>query len=555
MQLSQSRFSNTPTGRRPPSTCARSRAASPGGVRSRASPSRSARAGSRRCSGRTAPARRRSCASSPASSSPTAAPRVLGSTDAEPPRAARPRGPRPLGRPLLLPPHLRAREPDLLRAAPRHVEARRRRRARTRCWSCRARRRGAASASGFYSHGMQKRLSIARALLTEPSVLLVDEATHDLDPRGGRADAGARAAASPTTAPPSSGRRSGSTRSAASPTTVTLLREGQVAFQGTVSQLIAHVRAARYVLRLRQRPTLEAPELATVRALLGSLGSIASSTTDDPETLVLTSRTAAMLGEALATLTAVRRRRPRCREEQSEIEDAFLQLTGADDRAPSRRSARRPLPPRRAGQAARVRPPRLPRRVELSAAVRRRLDRARAAGRSRSTSSASWSTRPSLPTYGGSPSDVHGVRRDRDRDRRRSCSSRSRASAAGMQQEQVRGRSSRCLMTPTSADDHPARRGRLRPDLHPAPHGGLPRHGRARLRARLLRERPRPGARRAGRVHPVRLGPGRRERRGHAHVPAWGRHRRARCSTVLVLFSGAFFPLDLLPEWVPRSPS
>ena len=36
--------------------------------------------------------------------------------------------------------------------------------------------------SGFYSHGMQKRLSIARALLTEPSVLLIDEATHDLDP-------------------------------------------------------------------------------------------------------------------------------------------------------------------------------------------------------------------------------------------------------------------------------------------------------------------------------------------------------------------------------------
>jgi ABC-type multidrug transport system ATPase subunit len=35
-----------------------------------------------------------------------------------------------------------------------------------------------------YSHGMQKRLSIARALLTQPAVLLVDEATHDLDPEG-----------------------------------------------------------------------------------------------------------------------------------------------------------------------------------------------------------------------------------------------------------------------------------------------------------------------------------------------------------------------------------
>ena len=41
-------------------------------------------------------------------------------------------------------------------------------------------RPGARSAT--YSHGMQKRLSVARALLTAPPVLLVDEATHDLDP-------------------------------------------------------------------------------------------------------------------------------------------------------------------------------------------------------------------------------------------------------------------------------------------------------------------------------------------------------------------------------------
>ena len=39
---------------------------------------------------------------------------------------------------------------------------------------------------GAYSHGMQKRLSAARALLAEPAVLLIDEATHDLDPDGAR---------------------------------------------------------------------------------------------------------------------------------------------------------------------------------------------------------------------------------------------------------------------------------------------------------------------------------------------------------------------------------
>jgi ABC-2 type transport system ATP-binding protein len=39
---------------------------------------------------------------------------------------------------------------------------------------------------GEYSHGMQKRLAVARALLTSPPVLLIDEATHDLDPDAAR---------------------------------------------------------------------------------------------------------------------------------------------------------------------------------------------------------------------------------------------------------------------------------------------------------------------------------------------------------------------------------
>src|SRR5262249_54285656 len=39
---------------------------------------------------------------------------------------------------------------------------------------------------GLYSHGMQKRLSMARALLMSPELLVVDEATDGLDPEGAR---------------------------------------------------------------------------------------------------------------------------------------------------------------------------------------------------------------------------------------------------------------------------------------------------------------------------------------------------------------------------------
>ena len=39
---------------------------------------------------------------------------------------------------------------------------------------------------GEYSHGMQKRLSVARALLMDPAIMLVDEATHDLDLQAAR---------------------------------------------------------------------------------------------------------------------------------------------------------------------------------------------------------------------------------------------------------------------------------------------------------------------------------------------------------------------------------
>jgi ABC-2 type transport system ATP-binding protein len=91
---------------------------------------------------------------------------------------------------------------------------------------------------GTYSHGMQKRLSIARALLTEPGVLLVDEATHDLDPEGAqrvRALVAERAATG--TAVIWATQRIDEIGGFAK--RVTLLSAGRVRFAGSVDELLA----------------------------------------------------------------------------------------------------------------------------------------------------------------------------------------------------------------------------------------------------------------------------------------------------------------------------
>ncbi len=87
-----------------------------------------------------------------------------------------------------------------------------------------------------WSHGMQQRLSVARALLTDPPVLLIDEATHDLDPEAAatvrelvaaRADDGAAVLWAT--------QRLDELRGFASE--VTLLKDGFAAFIGSVEAL------------------------------------------------------------------------------------------------------------------------------------------------------------------------------------------------------------------------------------------------------------------------------------------------------------------------------
>jgi ABC-type multidrug transport system ATPase subunit len=179
--------------------------------------------------------------------------------------------------------------------------------------------------SGFYSHGMQKRLSIARALLTDPSVLLIDEATHDLDPEAaarmrdlvrGLADQGAAVVWATQRIEEIRGFADG----------VTLLREGQAAFQGTVSQLIAVAAPRRYVLRLGNGRAAGHELEPLLRAAVGGGTTIVAADDGDPDDFVLHLAEDTVLGSALAALAAGGVEILGCREEVSEIENAYLNL-------------------------------------------------------------------------------------------------------------------------------------------------------------------------------------------------------------------------------------
>src|SRR5260221_2097149 len=96
---------------------------------------------------------------------------------------------------------------------------------------------------------MQKRLSVARALLSDPSVLLVDEATHDLDREGSqRVRDLIRAAAVRGTAVIWTTQRVDEIRGFAA--RVTLLARGQVRFSGTVPELMSLAESRSYLLGL-----------------------------------------------------------------------------------------------------------------------------------------------------------------------------------------------------------------------------------------------------------------------------------------------------------------
>jgi ABC-2 type transport system ATP-binding protein len=179
---------------------------------------------------------------------------------------------------------------------------------------------------GRCSHGMQKRLSVARALLASPQVLLVDEATHDLDPEGSRRIRGlVRRLADQGTAVLWTTQRVDEVPDFAE--AVTLLRDGAVVFAGSPAQLAATAPTDRYLIQVCARDTGTPPPAVAVQLAVGPRSPVRP--TGEPGYFVLTPQYPAGVGLAVACLVNGGFDVITCRRAQSEMEDAFLVLTGA----------------------------------------------------------------------------------------------------------------------------------------------------------------------------------------------------------------------------------
>jgi ABC-type multidrug transport system ATPase subunit len=174
-----------------------------------------------------------------------------------------------------------------------------------------------------YSHGMQKRLSFARAVMTEPAVLLVDEATHDLDPAAAqqvRALTLERAQAG--TAVLWATQRIEELEGFAE--WVTVLDRGAVCFGGSLASLSALGGADRQLLRLG--PATSVP-LQALDAALGAHGRLQQAAGEDGSHALLVLAPGVPLGAAVTALVQAGAEVLSCRDERPPIERAFLAVT------------------------------------------------------------------------------------------------------------------------------------------------------------------------------------------------------------------------------------
>jgi ABC-2 type transport system ATP-binding protein len=177
---------------------------------------------------------------------------------------------------------------------------------------------------GTYSHGMQKRLAIARALLVEPPLMIFDESTHDLDPPSARhIQTAVKDVVSRGTAVLWATQRVDEIRGFCD--RVTLLNRGRVRFRGSVPQLMAHGTGRRYILHVAPTDGDVRDVVARARTAVGSTGDVAA-VADEPGRLALTVRDGVILGSVITDLTQAGIAVAACTPERSEIEDAFLSL-------------------------------------------------------------------------------------------------------------------------------------------------------------------------------------------------------------------------------------
>ena len=173
---------------------------------------------------------------------------------------------------------------------------------------------------GLYSHGMQKRLAVARALMTEPRILYVDEATHDLDPHAAtRIRELVRDVASRGVAVIWTTQRVEEIRGFAD--RVTLLQRGEVRFEGTVPQLLAVAPAGRYLV------TWAAPvDPGHAATAAGDLATVTPG--DDPAHVIVTLAPEGRVGPVIAAFERAGLAVGSVTEAGAGIEGAFLRLTG-----------------------------------------------------------------------------------------------------------------------------------------------------------------------------------------------------------------------------------
>jgi ABC-2 type transport system ATP-binding protein len=182
---------------------------------------------------------------------------------------------------------------------------------------------------GALSHGMQKRLSVARALIHRPPVLLVDEATHDLDPIAARRVRElARAAADGGAAVLWATQRVDEIRGFADE--VTVLDRGRPRLTGSVAQLMSYAVPDRYLLVVANWQERHAALRAALDVQLEG-ARLEAPYELEANTVVLSLGPGQSLGQALAALLGAGAEVVRCTEAQSEVEGGFLALLEQGD--------------------------------------------------------------------------------------------------------------------------------------------------------------------------------------------------------------------------------